>query len=298
MSSGPPASVDTDIGVGVNAWVWTSPFDRDAVALIGRAAGMGFDAFTLPVEDPDLIDVDAVRDALAEHPLRLHVSGAYGPDRDLTHEEERYRRNSLDYIARVLEICERLDVTLLAGPAYSATGKRRKVPEVQREREWERAVRGLTQAGRMAADHGVTLALEPLNRFETDLVNTAAQVKRMVADIGLPSVRIHLDTFHMHIEERDVYEAILLAGDDLVYVDASESDRGTPGQGQVHWDAVARGLRDIGYTGDCIIESFTPDCETIADAAAIWRPLAPSQDALAADGCAFLKSLLQRETGR
>jgi D-psicose/D-tagatose/L-ribulose 3-epimerase len=254
---------------------------------------MGFDAFTMPVEDPALIDVEAMKSALADHPLRLYISGAYGPTRDLTHENPRYRRESLDYIKQVLRICEQLGVTTLAGPAYSAVGKRRKIPGEQRQREWELAVAGLTEAGHMAADHGVTLAIEPINRFETDLINTAQQVKRLIRDIDLPSVRIHLDTFHMHIEEKSVYDAILLAGNDLVYVDASESDRGTPGQGQVHWNEVARALADIGYGGDCIIESFTPACEEIADAAAIWRPLAPSQDALASDGCSFLKGLLQ-----
>ncbi|MFV8817571.1 sugar phosphate isomerase/epimerase family protein [Haliea sp. E17] len=280
------------IGVGVNAWVWTSPFDAQSVHLVGRAAAMGFDAFTMPVENPALIDVDAMRRAIEEHPMRLYVSGAYGPTRDLTHENPVYRKESLDYIRKTLQICEQLGVTTLVGPAYSAVGKRRKIPQAQREREWALAVAGLAEAGRMAADHGVTMAIEPLNRFETDLVNTAEQAKRLIRDVGLDSVRIHLDTFHMHIEEKDVYEAIVLAGEDLVYVDSSESDRGTPGKGQVHWDAVARGLRDIGYRGDCIIESFTPACEEIADAAAIWRPLAESQDALASDGCRFLKALL------
>lgn len=286
----------TTIGIGVNAWVWCSPFDSTSVALVARAAAMGFDVFTMPVEEPELIDVAAMKAALAEHPLRLHVSGAYGPTRDLTHEEPRVRQQSLDYIRDTLKICEQLGVKLLVGPAYSAVGKRRKIPSAQREAEWALAVAGLQQAGRMAADHGVTLAIEPLNRFETDLVNTAAQVKRLIADVGLDSVRIHLDTFHMNIEEQNVYDAIVLAGDDLVYVDASESDRGTPGKGQVHWEEVARGLRDIHYRGDCVIESFTPDCVAIADAAAIWRPLAPSQDLLASDGVKFLKELLRTQT--
>ena len=288
MQQGAPPRV----GVGVSAWVWTSPFDKAAVQLVKKAAGMGFDAFTMPVEDPDLIDVGAMRGIIAEYPLRLHVSGAYGPGRDLTHEDARCRREALSYIRRVLEICESLGVKFLVGPAYSATGKRRRLPEDQRRREWDLAVQGLTEAGKMALDHGVTLAIEPLNRFETDLVNTSEQVKRLIRDIDLPSVRIHLDTFHMHIEEQSVYAAIVRAGDDLVYLDASESDRGTPGTGQVHWQEVARALRDIDYAGDCIIESFTGDCEAIADAAAIWRPLAPSQDALASDGCRFLKTLL------
>ena len=280
------------IGIGVNAWVWTSPFRRQSCELIARAGRMGFDAFTVPVEDPALIDVGAIKQQVADTPLRLNISGAYGPDRDLTADDPQLRRNALDYIRQTLNLCEQLGVHILGGPAYSAVGKRRQVSAEQREVEWQRAVDGLTAAGQMAADYGVTLAIEPLNRFETDLINTAAQVKRLIRDIDLPSVKIHLDTFHMHIEEEDVYDAIVLAGEDLVYFDASESHRGTPGTGQVHWSEVFRALRDIGYQGDCVIESFTPDCVTIADAAAIWRPLAPSQDALAEDGCRFLKGLL------
>lgn len=139
------------------------------------------------------------------------------------------------------------------------------------------------------------MAIEPLNRFETDLINTSQQLRQLVREINLPSVRMHLDTFHMNIEEQSVFEAIVNAGDDLVYLDASESDRGTPGKGQVHWQDVARALREIDYQGDCVIESFTPACEEIADAAAIWRPLAASQDALASDGLEFLKTLITSE---
>lgn len=281
------------IGVGVNAWVWTSPFTRDSVSLLKKAVAMGFDALTIPVEDPALIDVAAIRAAQQESPIRLHVTGAFGPTRDLTHDDPRYRKESLDYIKSVLEICAQLDVRLMVGPIYSAVGKRRQVSAEQKQREWDRAVEGLKTAGKIASDYGVTLCIEPLNRFETDLINTSAQVKKLIRDIDSPAVRIHLDTFHMHIEEKNVYDAIVLAGDDLVYVDASENDRGTPGAGQVHWQEVRRALRDIGYQGDVVIESFTPECLAIADAAAIWRPLAASQDALAADGCKFLQQLFE-----
>jgi D-psicose/D-tagatose/L-ribulose 3-epimerase len=279
-------------GIGVNAWVWTSPFGAASLPLIAKAEAMGFDAFTIPVEDPAEIDAAAVRSALRASSLRVHVTGAFGPTRDLTHDDPRFREESLAYLGATLALCERWGARLLVGPCYSAVGKRRHVPPEQRKVEWERAVAGLRRAGAMAADHGVTLAVEPLNRFETDLVNTAEQLVRLLADVGHPAVKGHLDTFHMNIEEKDLAAAVRRVGADLVYVDASESDRGTPGSGQVDWDGLARGLREIGYAGDCVIESFTPACQTIAAAAAIWRPLAPSQDALAADGLRFLRGLL------
>ena len=281
------------IGVGVNAWVWTSPFTADSIELIARAEAFGFDAITLPVEDPAAIDGPAVQRALRASTLRVHVTGAFGPTRDLTHDEPRYRDESLRYIADTLALCELWGARLLVGPCYSAVGKRRHAPPEQRRREWERAVTGLRRAGDLAARHGVTLAVEPLNRFETDLVNTADQLARLLRDVAHPAVKAHLDTFHMHIEEKDVAEAVRRVGPELVYVDASESDRGAPGSGQVDWDGLVHALREVGYAGDCVIESFTPDCKTIAAAAAIWRPLAPSQDALARDGLAFLRRLLE-----
>ncbi len=287
---------DNKISIGVNGWVWTSPFDTSAVHLIKQAHEIGFTTFTVPVEEPDLIDVAAIKSIVADYPMELVVSGAYGPTRDLTHEDPQFRQESLDYIAKTLIICEQLGAKHLVGPAYSAVGKRRQISAEQKQREWDLAVKGLTQAGNMAADHGVVMGIEPLNRFETDLINTSAQVKQLVGNINLPSVKIHLDTFHMNIEEQDVYQAIVSAGDDLVYVDASESHRGTPGEGLVHWDKIAKALNDIQYSGACVIETFTPACEAIADAAAIWRPLAPSQDHIAERGFKFLSALLHGTT--
>jgi D-psicose/D-tagatose/L-ribulose 3-epimerase len=280
------------VGIGVNGWVWTAPFQSSSAPLLFKAAAMGFDVFTVPIEEPSLIDPAVLKAAADDAGIRLHVTGAFGPSRDLTHDDPAFRKEALDYIQWTLEICEKLGVHVMVGPMYSSVGKRRKISDSQRDVEWARAVQGLREAARMASDYGVTLGIEPLNRFETDLVNTAAQVKKLIRDIGDPAARIHLDTFHMNMEEKSIYEAIKLAGRDLVYVDASECDRGTPGSGQVDWQALAKGLHDIGYSGDCVIESFTPDCESIAAAAAIWRPLAASQDSLAQDGLRFLRGIL------
>lgn len=285
-------TANSNIGIGVNAWVWTSPFADADMLLVEKAVAMGFDAFTVPIEDPGDFNAHSLAAFVHDLPIRINVTGAYPAHRDLTHDDPKIRQNSLEYIRRCVEICEILGAPILGGPAYSAVGKCRRVSPDQRKLEWQRVVEGLSRAGEIAANHGVVLAVEALNRFETDLVNTAAQLKQLIIDVGSSHVKMHLDTFHMHIEEDSLYEAILLAGEDLVYVDASESHRGTPGQGLVNWQDVALGLHEIGYAGDCVIESFTPECEIIAEAAAIWRPLAPSQDLLASEGCKFLRSVL------
>jgi D-psicose/D-tagatose/L-ribulose 3-epimerase len=279
-------------GIGVNTWVWTSPFGDDAQELVTRAQAMGFDVFEIAVEDPARFAGSVLGDVLRSTKLRPVACGAFGPTRDLTHEEPRYREESLRYIHQVLKLCEQWGATVFAGPMYSAVGKRRQVSADQKQQEWNLAVSGLRQAGAMAADHGVTLAIEPLNRFETDLVNTAAQAARLVDEVALPNVKVHLDTFHMMIEESSVYHAIVATGPRLAHFHACESNRGTPGSGLVPWTQVAEGLRAAGYRGDLVIESFTPQCLAIAAAAAIWRPLAPSQDALARDGAAFLRQLI------
>src|SRR5690606_18648927 len=129
----------------------------------------------------------------------------------------------------------------------------------------------------------------PLNRFESDLINTAKDVHQLVHDINHPAAKIILDGFHMNIEEPDIESAIKLAGDKLIHLQVSENYRGTPGTGQTRWDAYKRGLEAINYQGVVSIESFTPEVKELAGAVCIWRPLVPSQDGFAKEGLEFLK---------
>ncbi|MCX7806283.1 MAG: sugar phosphate isomerase/epimerase [Planctomycetota bacterium] len=286
------------IGIGVNAWVWTSPFGNGSLGLLDRAREMGFDTFEIPIEDPGTLDAARLKDAYARTGLRAVACGAFGPTRDLTHDEPEYRAEGLNYIRACLKLCAAIGAKVFAGPMYSAVGKRRHVPARQKKAEWKRAVKGIREAGKAASDAGVTLAVEPLNRFETDLINTCAQVATLLDDVASDSVRIHLDTFHANIEEKSIYDAVKTAGVRLAHVHACENDRGAPGSGHVDWAGLVRGLKEIGYAGDVVIESFTPECKVIAAAAAIWRPLAESQDALARDGLRFLRKLIGPDSGR
>ncbi len=286
------------IGIGVNAWIWTSPFTTqdgpNGLGLLDKAKQMGFDSFEFGLEDPAHVDPAKLKAKLEQTGLRVIVCGAYGPDRDLTHEDQSVRDNSLDYITKAIKITAAAGGKVLAGPHYSAVGKRRHVPADQKQREFDLAVKGITEAGKRAADHGVRVAVEPLNRFETDLINTAEQCKRLIDAVGLKNVGFHLDTFHMNIEEKNSGDAIKLAGDRLFHFHACENDRGTPGSGRnVDWESVGPALKSINYTGDAVIESFTSETKSIAGAAAIWRQLAPTQDRLASDGLAFLKGILK-----
>ena len=146
----------------------------------------------------------------------------------------------------------------------------------------------------LAAERGLEIALEPLNRFESDLINTSDDVLRLIDDINHSAAKVLLDSFHMSIEERNLEEAITKVGDKLIHVQVSENYRGIPGTGQTPWKSFANGLRNIGYKGVVSIESFTPDIQELAGAVCIWKNLAPNQDDFATEGLSFLKHLLKR----
>ena len=254
---------------------------------------MGFDVVEIPVEYPDLIDGLKVKHALKEHGLEAVVCGAFGPSRDLTNEDPGVHKHCFDYIAKCFSLCHTWEAGFLAGPMYSSVGKARMVPPEQRKIEWDRAVKNLYKVCELAQENGLMIALEPLNRFETDLINTAEDVVRLVEDINHPAAKVMLDSFHMSIEERDMEKAITVAGDKLIHVQVSENYRGIPGTGQTPWHSFKRGLEKIGYTGTVSIESFTPEIKELAGAVCIWKNLAESQDGFAEQGIAFLKKLLQ-----
>jgi len=279
--------------IGVNTWVWSSPFTTKETRLFGKIKKMGFDVVELPIEDPKLVNAKKIREALQRHELQATVCGAFGPNRDLTSDQTKYQKEGIKYIKWCVDFCAEIGCPTFAGPMYSAVGKARGIPAAQRKKEWNLAVKNLRPVAKYAGDKGVVLAIEPLNRFETDLVNLVSQAVKLCKDIGHPAAQIHLDSFHMNIEEKDVVAACKLAGKRIAHVHASESDRGTPGTGQCDWKGLAKGLKAAGYKGPVVIETFTPAVKSIAKAAAIWRKLAPSQDGLAREGCAFLKKLLK-----
>ncbi|MGY4385470.1 D-psicose/D-tagatose/L-ribulose 3-epimerase [Pedobacter sp. UYP24] len=280
-----------EITFGVSTWLWTSPFQTSSIEeLFPKISAMGFDAVEIAVEDPDLIDGEAVKKGLEKYGLKAVICGAFGPTRDLTHEDPAVHQNCFNYIESCLDLCVLWNIPFFAGPMYSAVGKARMVSPEQRIKEWQLAVSNLRIACDMAQSRGIKLAIEPLNRFESDLVNTAEDVVRLVKDIDHQAAGILLDGFHMNIEEPDILAAIKLCGSKLLHVQVSENYRGTPGTGQTRWEAFSEGLNAINYKGIVAIESFTPANKELAAAVCIWRPFSASQDEFATDGLHFLKS--------
>ena len=280
-----------NIKFGVSTWLWTSPFTTESIEILfPKIASMGFDVVEIAVEDPSLIDVKAVKQSLKEYNLDTIICGAFGPSRDLTNGDTAVHQNCFSYIESCMELCVELNTPFFGGPMYSAVGKARMLPPDKRKTEWDLAVKNLRIVCEMASKRGLHIGLEPLNRFESDLINNVADVSRLIADIDHPAAKIMLDGFHMNIEEKDVEQAIIAAGDNLIHMQVSENYRGTPGTGQTRWDAYRKGLELINYSGTVTIESFTPENKELAGAVCFWHPMAESQDGFAREGLHFLKT--------
>lgn len=282
--------------IGVNCWVWTAPLTTEKLeTLAPKVAEMGFDWIEIPLETIGDLDYGRARTLLADYNLGVSSCAAMGPDRDLIHPDRAIQQNGLAYIKQAIEATQAVGATNLVGPIYAAVGRTWSATAEERARDLDVLVRNLSELAHFAGEHGVVLGIEPLNRFETSFINTHAQVLELIERVDHPACQVMLDTFHMNIEEKSLGAAIRATGAHLCHLHACENDRGAPGSGNVTWTEVAQALRDIAYEGPVVIESFTAEVKTIAKAAAIWRPLAVSQDALAADGLVFLRELLRDE---
>jgi D-psicose/D-tagatose/L-ribulose 3-epimerase len=278
--------------LGVNTWVWVSPFTTKDLDLLDKIARIGYDIVEVAVEDTAHFDAAALKRKLADTGLGVTLCGAFGPSRDISDLDPALRAGGRKYIEDCIRLAEKLDCRIFAGPVYSAVGKARLVPKEQKQREWANCVENLKALGPMAHDAGVTICIEPLNRFETDMINVAEQAKALIAEVGSPAFKMHLDSFHGNIEEKSVPGAIRLAGKGgLGHFHSCENDRSAPGTGHQDWLGIRDALREIEYDGAAVIESFTPTTIEIAKAACIWRPLAATQDDLAKDGLKFLRQL-------
>ena len=279
--------------LGVNTWVWTSPTDTAAVeTYVPKARAMGFDMIELGIEDMTALDYARAREILTEHACGVSATVVMAPGRDLVDDDPHVRAATVAYVRHCVDACATMGARNLSGPIYATVGRTWRQTPDERAATLDMLCGHLIDLATYAHDHGVVLGLEPLNRFETSLVNTAEQVMEIVDRVDHPGCGVLLDTFHMNIEEKSLGGAIRRCGDKLVHLHTCENDRGAPGTGNVPWDDVSQALDDIGYDGPLVIESFTSDVVSIARAAAVWRSFEPSQDALAETGLRFLRDRL------
>ena len=278
---------------GINTFLFTSPFTNESTKWFKTFKSWGFDSVEIAVEHESHIDPAYVKSELDRNDLVCGtLCGAFGPGRDLRGSPEQ-QQACLDYVHKLIDMMPTLDAPILVGPIYSAVGRAEFFPEKERKEQWKLVVKHLKTISKYAAKKKRKIALEPLNRFETDFINTCDQAIQMIRDVDSPSLSIHLDTFHMNIEEKNPAKAIRKAGKKLGHFHACGSDRGTPGNDHIHWKSIAKALKKIHYKGDVVIESFTPDVQVIAKAASIWREMEANKNDIAIKGLKFLKKALK-----
>jgi D-psicose/D-tagatose/L-ribulose 3-epimerase len=276
--------------IGVNTFVWHSPLTGELLpGILRKIAGWGFDGVELPLENTADWDPAAAADLLAELGLVSVVGAVMPPGRELAAAGDAVIAATMGYLRSVVDAAAVQGSPLIIGPMYTSVGRTWRMAPGERRGVLATLRSSLAQLADYAGDHGVRIAVEPLNRYETSLLNTTEQVLEAICDLPAEIVGLNLDTYHMNIEERSLAEALTLAGDRLLHLQVCGNDRGAPGHDHLDWAEIRSGLAAIGYAGMIGIESFTADNATIATAASIWRPLAPSQDQLATDGLAFLR---------
>ena len=278
---------------GINSFLFTSPFTTKSTKLFKQFKRWGFDSVEIAIEDPAHIDPVRVKNELIKAGLVCgSVCACLGPDRDLRGTREQ-QQVSLKYLKQLLDQMVVLDCPSLIGPVYSSVGRADAVPAAEYQKQWKTVVKHLRELSAYAVKRDKQICLEPLNRFETDFINTVDQGLKMIRDVGSPGLKLLLDTFHMNIEEKDQAAAIRKAGRHLGHFHACGSDRGTPGGDHTDWAGIAKALKAVRYEGDVVIESFTQDVQVIARAAAIWRKIEPRREDIATKGLAFLKRTLK-----
>lgn len=278
--------------LGVNTWVWTSPLSDEALAGIApRVKEWGFDVVELPVEAPGDWDPARAARLLSDLGLEATVVLVMGEGRELVEAPTPIIQSTQDYLCHVVDVAQEVGSGVIAGPAYASVGRTWRMTPSKRDAVYEQLRQSLWPVVDYAASAGVKLAVEPLNRYETSVVNTVEQALEALAGLPTEHCGVALDVYHMNIEETDIAAAIAAAADRIFHVQVSGNDRGAPGRDHLDWPAILAALDQTGYDGPLVIESFTADNATIATAASIWRPLALSQNDLALDGLQYLRTL-------
>jgi len=279
---------------GINSFLLTSGFTSDDLPVIEQFKAWGADIAELAVFDPDGVDPTALRSAIEAAGMEnCPVCGIWPEDRDLRG-SDKAQQNSFAYTSKLIDLASEIGSKIVAGPMYSCVGRCELYTDAEKAAQSDTIARHLEKLCAKAEDAGVTLCLEPLNRFETDCMNTLGQVSAMIEKVGSPALKIHADTFHMNIEEANPADAIRRAGDHIGHVHASGSHRGIPGTGHVDWAGIFGALKEINYGGDISIETFSADNDTIARAVSIWIRRFDTPEQLALEGLSFLRDAWNR----
>jgi D-psicose/D-tagatose/L-ribulose 3-epimerase len=259
------------IEVGIHALVWAAGWsDEEARRALEETKRAGYDFIEIPLLDPTAVDGRSTARLLAEYDLGATCSLGLSVDADVSSEDVSIRARGEALLLDAVATTAAVGAAFLGGVVYSAMAKYLSPPT---ERGRSEAVETLRRVAASAAEVGVVIGVEPVNRYESNLLNTAEQALRFIDDVGAPNLVVHLDSYHMNIEEHDMASPVRLCRERLGYVHVGESHRGYLGTGSVDFPALFAALAEIEYDGRIAFESFSSVVvsEAFQTALALWR---------------------------
>lgn len=278
--------------IGIHQHVFTSNLNDKNLDILNYIREIGFNSIDINVRNASLDFAKTVRKRADKLGLILTGGGSLPKGKEILSDDLQKRKEAIEYMKLLIRKVSELGGTLYHGVIYATGGVfTGKGPTAQ---EIKYAAEGLREAAVYAKKYGVKLCLEPVNRYETYVLNTVSDSLKLIDKIGEDNVGLLLDTYHMNIEEKDMYKSIVAAGDKVFHFHVNENDRGTPGTGHIPWDNVFKALKDISYNGITAIESFVDDSIDIAALVAVWRKLAPDSESLAKNGYSFIKRMYEK----
>lgn len=276
-------------GFGVHTSMWTMHWDREgAERTIPSAAAYKMDFIEIALLNNAIVDAAHTRDLLAKHEMRAVCSLGL-PEQNLASVNP---DGAIEHLTEALNKTKEMGAEALSGVTYGGIGERTGVPPTRAE--YDNIARALEASAKHAKKLGIAFGIEPVNRYENHLINTGRQAVDMIEKVGADNIFVHLDTYHMNIEEKGAGNGILDAREHLRYIHLSESDRGTPGEGTCDWDEIYATLAAIGFKGGLAMESFINMPPEVAYGLAIWRPVAENFEEVMDKGLPFLRNKAQQ----
>lgn len=272
---------------GIHAGLWMAQWTDEITPILKTVADLGFDGVEVSLLGMSNEKASALGKAVKDHGLEVTCSDGLAPDKDITSADPAIRQAGIEYLRWAVETTARIGSHGLAGVVYAPWGVYDPANKSQRARRSSEAFAAIDDH---LASHDVTLGIEAINRFETDLVNTASEAVAMATASGSSRVGALLDTFHLNIEEKDIKSAITQTADRLVHFHVSDNDRGVPGSGHVPWGEVKSGLQEIGYDGWIVAEMFVITGNPASNDLNIWRDIEPDATDAARRALSFMQT--------
>ena len=277
---------------GVDTFIWSENFTEKDLWIIEKAKKLGFETLDIAIAKPLEFPTAQVKEKLMEVGIKPVTSTTLNEKTNLISPDPAIRENGVEAMKKLVDINVEIGSKIIGGVNYAAWGYLTKKPRT--EEEWNWSVCSMKEIADYAykKDKDLIIAVECVNRFETHFLNIAEDAVQYCVDVGYPNVKVHLDSFHMIREELSIREAVLACGKQFLgYIHVCESNRGIPGTGLIPWMEFFIALKEIGYEGPMVIESFDPSFEELNGLCAIWRKFADSGEELAVKGLANLKEI-------